>query len=162
MVRGLVDLEHQKPFLGQIGSTHITASQTGTTEIELTDFCRPQRTLLIVHHECGISRKWFADGDELFGGTFGPGGNHRRFGRPVGIEHLATGLTPSRHQIRRARLTTDDQQPDRREIPLHHRQQRRHTGQDGHLEFRQDSGQLHRRMGHVWRRGDERRSGSPG
>ena len=90
-------------FLGrQVGPAQVTGRHPGAGDAQLADFPARQQHQAVFngrvdHHQAVIGQRP-PDGHGLARLQLGQAGRHGGFGRAIGIEHLAAGLGPARHQ----------------------------------------------------------------
>ncbi len=142
---------------GQPIALVIAARDARAGQIQLTDRAARHRPQPRIEHDSGDAQHNAADGYRPAGAQWSAQGHgDRRFGGPVAVQQRPPG--PGRHQLRRTRVTTDD---DRVQIGQRYRVQGTHHGRGdvemGDLVGAQDFGHLLARIGRR-RHDSERRT----
>ena len=110
---------------------------------DLTELARLNRPLLVrIENDDRVGRQGPADGDRLARRQFRQAGGDGGFGRAVGVEDGPARAMPTAHQILRAGLAADQQDPELRQFFFDGREQRRTTGKTRDLARAQERAQF--------------------
>ncbi len=142
----------------------IAARHAQTADGEFSGLALGHRLHLLIDNVGHVARQRSANRHRLPGDAIGIGGDDRGFGRAVGVQHAPAVVDPTRNELRRTHFATHNEQADRRQIRLDHRQKRRHRREVGDPARADELGGVGRRTRHVLRRHTERaaeREGRP-
>ena len=135
----------QEFFGAQVGAAQIARRHARAGDAQLADFAAWQQRQAAFNvgadDQQAVIGQWPANRHRLARMQLGQAGGHRGFGRAVGVEHLATGPRPARHQRLRTHFATQVDQPQAGHVLVEQRQQRRHGVQHGDVVLFQRAGQ---------------------
>ena len=116
------------------------------------------RRHLFIENVGGVIRHGAADGHGLLRITVARGGDDGGLGRAVGVDHAAAGARPARDEIGGALFAAEDENPQRRHVLGHHREQRGHARKHGDARLGEQARQRGAGLDHFARADDERRA----
>ena len=145
----------------QVIAIYVTKRQSDARDTDLAYLAGRNGLVLVrIEDDDRIGRERYADRDRLVRPQLGHCRRDGRLGGAVGVENAAAGAVPLGHEILRASLAADQQDPQVRHVLLDSREQRRTTSHHGHTAFAQKVSELVAHQGPASRARHERRAGT--